>query len=208
MPHTMPGLERGASYDYIHDYGGIDYYGVRIFNLGTENRAEVVPFKTTVVDLHNHPNQSAPSPQDLFLVADLGTDTKKYPHYQGEIIIDCYKNDTVMYFMMVNDREELKNLRDSLKNEVDSVTNDFKKGGKCKKYLFEHRKLAYSVNRIEKDMIKLMCIVKRYTNGNSIYFGRFQWNSTEGREKGVMTVYNIIESVSSKGKPITTPVKC
>lgn len=202
-----PSLERGASYDFIRDYGDNDYYGVRIFDLGTESRAEIIPFNTTVVDLHNHPNQSAPSPQDLFLVADLGTDTKKYPHYQGEIIIDCYKNDTVMYFMMVNDREELKNLRDSLENEIDS-NNYFRTGGKCEKYLRINKRSYKPLNKNEKLLTKLMLISDFFTEGKALEFVRYQWNSTEGRKKGVTTVYNIIESVSSKGKTKIKPVKC
>ena len=77
-----------------------------------------------VTEIHNHPNGTPPSPQDLLFTAEWGKDT---PGYKSTL---AYDHKTGNYYgLYINSRNNLARLYRFIKDEIDSSTNDFKDGG-------------------------------------------------------------------------------
>ncbi|KDS23097.1 hypothetical protein M089_4966, partial [Bacteroides ovatus str. 3725 D9 iii] len=87
---------------------------------GGPNSAGRSPNSTTIACMHNHPNETPPSPKDLLNFIQTCMDPY-YENYKSEIIY-CPKS-AALYTITINDKTNLKNLCDRLTNDVDSVTN-------------------------------------------------------------------------------------
>ena len=129
---------------------------------GGSNSAERSVYSTTIGCMHNHPNETPPSPKDLLNFVQTCMDPY-YEHYKSEIIY-CPKSGS-LYTITINDRSNLNDLCDRLTNDVDSVTNDFKNGSECARFI----KQSYSKKKYGKTdylINHLQLIADKYASGS------------------------------------------
>lgn len=209
---SMPLVEHGGSFECIPGEAtesGLDQYGLRFYEPGNENSVHSELFRTTIVNFHSHPQASlsAPSAQDLLVLANYGSDPT-YTNYRSEIIVNCNENDTTLYFLMVNDRTKLKTLYDGLQGEIDVDTHLFTSGGICDRYLFEHFKELKCLTDNERLLMSLIMISEKYTEGNGLEVVKCHWKGLTNMDKVQMSVIGIKKETKKKGKVVITPIKC
>ncbi len=208
----FPLVEHGGSFECIPGEAtesGLAQYGLRFYEPGNENSVHSELFRTTIVNFHSHPQASlsAPSAQDLLVLANYGSDPT-YTNYRGEIIVNCNENDTTLYFLMVNDRTKLKTLYDGLQGEIDVDTHLFTSGGICDRYLFEHFKELKCLTDNERLLMSLIMISEKYTKGNGLEVVKCHWKGLTNMDKVQMSVIGIKKETKKKGKVVITPIKC
>jgi len=165
-------------------------------------------FRTTIVNFHSHPQASlsAPSAKDLLILANYGSDPT-YTNYRGEIIVNCNENDTTLYFMMVNNHEQLENLYLHIRNEIDN-NNYFKENGECWRYLKQSEIRYKTLSENERLLTEIQAIAEFYTERNAVEFVMCQWNGSIDRSNAWMSVFGIKKENKKNGKVVIKPVKC
>lgn len=129
---------------------------------GESNSVERSPNSTTIGCMHNHPNETPPSPKDLLNFVQTCMDPY-YENYKAEIIY-CPESGS-LYTITINDRSNLNGLCDRLINDVDSVTNGFKYGSECSRLI----KQAYSKKKYGNNdylINHLQLIADKYASGS------------------------------------------
>lgn len=205
-----PQYEHGASFDYFEDNSVGMQYGLRMYFNNSNNSVEVCAKYATVIDIHNHPVFSAPSPQDLYV---LSSNANQYSDsgykYQGEIVINCNAQDTIIYFMKVEDRESLKKLYVVLENNVDhNGTHNFIKNGACFNYLIEQKSTFKSLSEVDESLLKLQLIANYYTDGKGLSITKYSWSKGKLRTQGDIRTYGVKKAQNKRGKVVYKPIKC
>lgn len=169
---------------------------------GGPNSAGRSPNSTTIACMHNHPNETPPSPKDLLNFIQTCMDPY-YENYKSEIIY-CPKSAT-LYTITINDKTNLKNLCDRLTNDVDSVTNDFKNGSECSRLIKQsYSKKKYGTTNYLINHLQL--IAEKYASG-SISFLKVEVEIENDtiKPKNYTTFGNRLKP-NNKGK--YEPIKC
>lgn len=171
--YSQTELFNWKDYSAIIDNNPTNEHSINIENLpngvglghaasGGPNSAERNVYSTTIACMHNHPNETPPSPKDLLNFVQTCMDPY-YENYKSEIIYCA--NSGVLYTITINDRTNLNNLYDRLTNDVDSATNDFKNGSECSRFI----KQSYSKKKYGKTdylINHLQLIADKYASGS------------------------------------------
>lgn len=90
---------------------------------GTENKVDNFVGKHTVAELHNHPNGTPPSFQDVLYTAKQAAD-KTIIGYKATFVYNA--KDDSFYALYVHDRDKAARFYDEIKDQIDSETMMFK----------------------------------------------------------------------------------
>lgn len=169
---------------------------------GKPNSVERTPYSTTIACMHNHPNETPPSPRDLLNFVSTCMDTY-YEHYKSEIIY-C-KESNLMYAISINNKENLQGLHDRLKSDIDLDSNNFKKDSECAKLINQsynkkmYGKTDYLINHLQ-------LVANKYAK-DKISFLKVEIELEEGKIKAKKyTTYGNRLNETKKTK--YEPIKC
>lgn len=90
---------------------------------GTENKVDNFVGKHTVAELHNHPNGTPPSFQNVLYTAKQAAD-KTIIGYKATFVYNA--KDDSFYALYVHDRDKAARFYDEIKDQIDSETMMFK----------------------------------------------------------------------------------
>lgn len=171
-------------------------YGTGLRNFGTDslrldeirtdndtNRVRVEVAPSTVLTLHNHPNQTPPSPQDLRLTCKYANDPL-LSNYRMSVIYND-KAET-FYGVVITDRKTAATLYKTLETEIDNETNNFKKKGVYDKLLKKKRNVYKKMSPEEIAIARLMIVVKAANAGIKIV----KYEKAAIGNKNKITVYD------------------
>ena len=99
---------------------------------GTENKVDNFVGKHTVAELHNHPNGTPPSFQDVLYTAKQAADTAIIG-YKATFVYNA--KDDSFYALYVHDRDKAARFYEEIKDQIDSETMMFKRGSAMQKVL-------------------------------------------------------------------------
>lgn len=94
---------------------------------GTQYKVENETDSRTVATIHNHPNNTAPSFQDLKFTAERAADSTTCDKYKATYIYNA--EDSSYYAILINDVEKAARFYNLIKTEVDENTNSFIEDG-------------------------------------------------------------------------------
>ena len=207
-----PQYEHGASFDYFEDNSVGMQYGLRTFFDNSENSVSTNASHSTLVDIHNHPDFSVPSPQDLYVLSSNAAYFSKSTSpnkYHGEIVINCNVQDTVMYFLKVEDITSFEKLYKVLDKDVDhEVTHDFKHDGECWDLISDRSGAYKSLSAMDMSLIKLQLIADYYTEGKGLSITKYSWSKGKPRLQGDIRTYGVKKGQNKRGKVVYKPIKC
>lgn len=146
-----PGNEHAT---LLIDYEDEDHTRVltEVFHGTEDNVIQTYSSNYVAAQVHNHPNGSPPSAQDLLFTAEM---MREENNYQATFVYN--HEDKSYYSLYAYEPEAGGNLYQALKNEIDPVTHDFKSGGKCDKILKNHT-YVYQDFSPEMEQIYCLCI--------------------------------------------------
>ena len=90
---------------------------------GTENKVDNFVGKHTVAELHNHPNGTPPSFQDVLYTAKQAADTAIIG-YKATFVYNA--KDDSFYALYVHDRDKAARFYEEIKDQIDSEMMMFK----------------------------------------------------------------------------------
>ncbi len=164
-----------------------------VFHGSENNVMQTISSNYVTAQIHNHPNGSPPSAQDLLFTAEMMRDEH---NYQATFIYN-HRNESY-YSLYVYSSETGENLYRSLYNEIDPVTHDFKSTSKCEQILNNHTYVYQKFSREMKQIYRLCIIIEEYGRGIAIT----KYNTETKRNE----VYRVKRGKDKKGKEIYTPL--
>nr|WP_315346856.1 hypothetical protein [Hoylesella enoeca] len=185
-------VHRNNSIEYAVAVGLYDYGEKRISKIQTmhlPNKGTVSTQPSTIFTVHNHGNQTPPSPLDLKEVCEMATDTTRR-NFKGYLIYA--DKDSTFYGLTITDREKAAKLFDSIKDEI-APNNNFKEKGKCENYLESNESLYEGFSYNDVMIARLALVIKHFGGGIGI-------TKYKKKAKNNITTYGI-------GKN-DKPVKC
>lgn len=171
-----------------------EYYLSEPTTTNESNRTDNTYSDYAVAEIHNHPNGTPPSAQDLLFTAKWGAEI---PSYDMTFTYDHETGDS--YGLYINDKSKISTLYDALKNEIDPETNDFKEDGKCDDLLNNNKNVYSKLSSDEQLIYKLAIIAKEYGDAVKV----FKYENGNKRT----TVYDVKKETNNKGKTYYKPVK-
>ena len=195
---SQKNIEHAVSLEHFDN----NIYTLSNLNNGNERNASVITNSTTVAHVHNHPNNSAPSPQDLLLMAASGADDANLK-YEAEIIFNPESNDTTVYIMRYTNKANYKTLYEGIVNEIDDKTNDFKENGECDKLLEKFKYIYNNLPENEKMIFRLQIIANCYSK-ERFQICKISWN----KNKEILTTYDFTRDTTPGRKNQIKPIKC
>lgn len=171
----------------MNEYDG-EYFLTKVTTDGNPNNVRQTINESTVVTVHNHGNQSPPSPRDLLSVCQLAADSN-FPNFQGHLVY-CDR-EYVFYGLIIANREKAAQMAEFLKNEI-GENNDFISKGEARKLLKKNRNVYYKMNKTNAELAKLALLSKEF--GNCIKIIEYQ-NKAEGT---AITMY----AINDKNQPV------
>lgn len=182
---------------YEHGDDSVSYHLTPTKHGTADGVGNEVGSNSLVATMHNHPNGTPPSAQDLLFTVEQGMDSTK--NYQTTFI---YVNESTYYTLYIKDKSRLADLYEAICDEIDPETNGFKKQGKCSKFISEHQNTYYRLaSEIEQQIYQLAIITARY--GNGIFITKYNTNSKTNQIYGVRE-----KGVLSNGSPNYQPIIC
>ena len=181
------GIEHSTSLiRYEHGDDSVSYHLTPTKHGTANNVGNEVGFNSLVATMHNHPNGTPPSAQDLLFTVEQGMDSQK--NYQTTFI---YVNDSTYYTLYIKDKSRLADLYKAICDEIDPATNGFTRNGECYRNIRTHKNTYQNLSsEAEQQLYQLAIIIAEY--GNGIFITKYNTNSKTNkiygaREKGVLS---------------------
>ena len=151
-----------------------------------------------VVIIHNHPNETPPSFQDVITTSEVASRSDTYK-FQGSLIYN--KMDNSYYMLYVTDKGKASKFMNKYKNELDKETNWIKKNGNFRDVIRLAQKSFKKMSENDKLMYTLAFIFSEYDAGLNICY------INKDRKTSIHYCKETTKDINKEKKYIT-PLKC
>ena len=122
---------------------------------GTENKVNNFTGKYTVAEIHNHPNGTPPSFQDVLYTAKQAADTTVID-YTATFVYNA-KEDS-FYSVYINDRSKAARFYEEIKDQIDSETMMFKDGSPFKT-LLQNKNISTNFKNLKEQLSAIFALL-------------------------------------------------
>ena len=179
------------------DYEDEDHTRVltEVFHGTEDNVIQTYSSNYVAAQVHNHPNGSPPSAQDLLFTAEM---MREENNYQATFVYN--HEDKSYYSLYAYEPEAGGNLYQALKNEIDPVTHDFKSGGECDKILKTMESTYKNFSSEIMQIYRLCAVIEEFGKGIAVT----KYNPETKKNE----VYRVEKGKDKKGNVVYAPLIC
>ena len=179
------------------DYEDEDHTRVltEVFHGTEHNVIQTYSSNYVAAQVHNHPNGSPPSAQDLLFTAEM---MREENNYQATFVYN--HEDKSYYSLYAYEPEAGGNLYQALKNEIDPVTHDFKSGGECDKILKTMESTYKNFSSEIMQIYRLCAVIEEFGKGIAVT----KYNPETKKNE----VYRVEKGKDKKGNVVYAPLIC
>jgi hypothetical protein len=167
------------------DYDGNPRIRCTAINYGSVDSVEVTLHSSMVAMVHNHPNGTPPSAQDVMLAAQLAG-SSAYPLFEASLILNIGTYE--YYLLQVEDRAKAAVFFNTYSNQVDAATHWFKNGSQIDIYLSSIMTSLTNLHTDERQIYQLAAVLNYFNAGI-----RLTKEATGGSKDESYTTYHVDE---------------
>jgi len=166
-----------------------------VFHGTEDNVIQTYSSNYVAAQVHNHPNGSPPSAQDLLFTAEM---MREENNYQATF---AYNHEDKSYYSLYAYKPEAgEDLYQALKNEIDPVTHDFKSGGECDKIVETINSTYKNFSTEMMQIYRLCAVIEEFGKGIAVT----KYNPETKKNE----VYRVEKGKDKKGNIVYAPLIC